>query len=111
MACCEAPCCCHGCAAAGPHSYALLVVDSATALFRTDFTGRGELSERQMKLGQCVRAAALIVCFGGLVSVDVPVCDACCRCCLVGCIACVGAPTRGAVRDMLGVRVLTRRRS
>eukprot|EP00968_Pinguiococcus_pyrenoidosus_P000182 scaffold11_cov257-Pinguiococcus_pyrenoidosus.AAC.24 len=28
--------------------YALLVVDSATALFRTDYTGRGELSERQM---------------------------------------------------------------
>jgi len=32
--------------------YALLVVDSATALFRTDYTGRGELSERQMKMGQ-----------------------------------------------------------
>ena len=27
--------------------YALLVVDSATALFRTDYQGRGELSERQ----------------------------------------------------------------
>lgn len=32
--------------------YALLVVDSATALFRTDYCGRGELSERQMQLAQ-----------------------------------------------------------
>lgn len=36
--------------------YALLVVDSATALFRTDYVGRGELSERQMQLGQFLRA-------------------------------------------------------
>jgi DNA repair protein RAD51 len=36
--------------------YALLVVDSATALFRTDYMGRGELSERQMQLGQFLRA-------------------------------------------------------
>lgn len=35
--------------------YALMVVDSATALFRTDFTGRGELSERQMQMGQFLR--------------------------------------------------------
>jgi len=35
--------------------YALLVVDSATALFRTDYTGRGELSERQMQLAQFLR--------------------------------------------------------
>ena len=51
--------------------YALLVVDSATALFRyaaivvtlypetaplrTDYNGRGELSERQMQLGQFLR--------------------------------------------------------
>jgi len=31
--------------------YALLVVDSATALYRTDYNGRAELSERQMHLG------------------------------------------------------------
>jgi DNA repair protein RAD51 len=37
--------------------YALLVVDSATALFQTDYTGRGELSERQMQMGQ-VRSKA-----------------------------------------------------
>jgi DNA repair protein RAD51 len=35
--------------------YALVVVDSATALFRTDYTGRGELAERQQKLGQFLR--------------------------------------------------------
>jgi len=35
--------------------YALMVVDSATALFRTDYVGRGELSERQMTLGQFLR--------------------------------------------------------
>ena len=35
--------------------YALLVVDSATALYRTDYTGRGELSERQMHMGQFLR--------------------------------------------------------
>lgn len=32
--------------------FGLLVVDSATALFRTDFSGRGELSERQQKLNK-----------------------------------------------------------
>jgi len=35
--------------------YALIVVDSATALFRTDYCGRGELSERQMQMGQFLR--------------------------------------------------------
>ena len=35
--------------------YALLVVDSATALYRTDYTGRGELSERQMQMAQFLR--------------------------------------------------------
>jgi len=30
--------------------YALVVVDSVTAMYRTDYTGRGELAERQMKL-------------------------------------------------------------
>ncbi len=35
--------------------YALLVVDSATNLFRTDYCGRGELSERQMQLAQFLR--------------------------------------------------------
>lgn len=35
--------------------YSLLVVDSATALFRTDYMGRGELSERQMEMAQFLR--------------------------------------------------------
>lgn len=35
--------------------FALLVVDSATALYRTDYSGRGELSERQMHLAQFLR--------------------------------------------------------
>jgi len=35
--------------------FALLVVDSATALYRTDFSGRGELSARQMHLGKFLR--------------------------------------------------------
>jgi len=35
--------------------YALLIVDSATALYRTDYTGRGELSARQMSLAQFLR--------------------------------------------------------
>ncbi|KAJ0890499.1 DNA repair protein RAD51 [Helianthus annuus] len=30
--------------------FALIIVDSATALYRTDFSGRGELSARQMHL-------------------------------------------------------------
>lgn len=32
--------------------YRLLIVDSIIALFRVEFTGRGELAERQQKLGQ-----------------------------------------------------------
>jgi DNA repair protein RAD51 len=35
--------------------FALVIVDSATALFRTDFSGRGELSARQIRLGQFLR--------------------------------------------------------
>jgi DNA repair protein RAD51 len=35
--------------------YALVVVDSATSLFRTDYSGRGELAARQMKLAQFMR--------------------------------------------------------
>ena len=35
--------------------YALLVVDSATALYRTDFCGRSELAARQMHLARFMR--------------------------------------------------------
>lgn len=33
-------------------AYSIIIVDSITALFRTDFSGRGELAERQQKLGK-----------------------------------------------------------
>ena len=36
--------------------YALLVVDSAMGLYRTDYSGRGELSARQMHLARFLRA-------------------------------------------------------
>jgi len=32
--------------------FRLLIIDSIMALFRVDYSGRGELSERQQKLGQ-----------------------------------------------------------
>lgn len=35
--------------------YALIVVDSATALFRTDYSGRGELATRQQELAKFLR--------------------------------------------------------
>eukprot|EP01089_Gocevia_fonbrunei_P000448 TRINITY_DN1046_c0_g1_i1.p1 TRINITY_DN1046_c0_g1~~TRINITY_DN1046_c0_g1_i1.p1 ORF type:complete len:364 (-),score=99.99 TRINITY_DN1046_c0_g1_i1:60-1115(-) len=36
--------------------YALIIVDSATALYRTDYSGRGELSARQMHLARFLRS-------------------------------------------------------
>ncbi len=36
--------------------FALLVIDSATALYRTDYSGRGELSARQMSLAKFLRS-------------------------------------------------------
>ena len=36
-------------------SYAVLIVDSATSLFRTDYSGRGELAARQMQLAKFMR--------------------------------------------------------
>lgn len=35
--------------------YGLLIVDSATALYRTDYSGRGELSARQMHMARFLR--------------------------------------------------------
>lgn len=37
------------------YRYALLIVDSATSLYRTDYSGRGELSARQMHLARFLR--------------------------------------------------------
>jgi RecA/RadA recombinase len=36
--------------------YTLLIVDSVMALFRTDYSGRGELAARQMALARFLRA-------------------------------------------------------
>ncbi|XP_049936316.1 DNA repair protein RAD51 homolog [Nymphaea colorata] len=36
--------------------FVILIVDSATALYRTDFSGRGELSARQMHLAKFLRS-------------------------------------------------------
>ncbi|ONM24664.1 DNA repair protein RAD51 homolog 1, partial [Zea mays] len=36
--------------------FALMVVDSATVLYRTDFSGRGELSARQMHMAKFLRS-------------------------------------------------------
>jgi len=40
------------------NEYRLLIIDSIMALYRTDYSGRGELSERQQVLGQFLRRAA-----------------------------------------------------
>lgn len=40
------------------YRFALLIVDSATALYRTDYSGRGELSARQMHLAKYLRGLA-----------------------------------------------------
>jgi RecA/RadA recombinase len=43
------------CAMMSESRYSLIIVDSATALFRTDYSGRGELAARQQKLAQFLR--------------------------------------------------------
>ena len=40
--------------------YRLLIIDSVTALFRVDFSGRGELAERQQTLGQMMASLTKI---------------------------------------------------
>jgi meiotic recombination protein DMC1 len=40
------------------NEYRLLIIDSIMALYRTDYIGRGELSDRQSALGQFLRRAA-----------------------------------------------------
>ena len=36
--------------------FAIVIVDSATALYRVDYNGRGELASRQLHLGQFLRS-------------------------------------------------------
>lgn len=43
------------CGMMAENRYGLIIVDSATALLRTDYSGRGELAARQMKLAQFLR--------------------------------------------------------
>ena len=43
------------CALMCEQKFSLLIVDSATALYRTDYSGRGELSNRQMSLAKFLR--------------------------------------------------------
>lgn len=50
--------------------YALLIVDSATALYRTDYSGRGELAARQMHLARFLR---MLLRLADEVSSDLPI--------------------------------------
>lgn len=45
----------HAAAMMAESRYAILIVDSATALYRTDYSGRGELSARQMHMARFLR--------------------------------------------------------
>ncbi|CAG8438381.1 recombinase rad51 [Rhizophagus irregularis] len=45
----------HAAAMMAESRFALMIVDSATALYRTDFSGRGELAARQMHLAKFLR--------------------------------------------------------
>ncbi|KZT55950.1 Rad51-domain-containing protein [Calocera cornea HHB12733] len=40
------------------NSFSLMIIDSATAHYRTDFLGRGELAARQNHLGKHLRTLA-----------------------------------------------------
>ncbi|KAJ3427936.1 DNA repair protein rad51 [Anaeramoeba flamelloides] len=46
----------HSSALMSESRYALLIIDSCTALYRTDYSGRGELSVRQIALGQFLKS-------------------------------------------------------
>ncbi len=50
--------------------FALLVIDSATNLYRTDFQGRGELSARQMHLAKFLRGCQKLADEFGIQLVD-----------------------------------------
>lgn len=46
--------------AESPGEYRLLVIDSIISLFRTDYSGRGELGERQQRLNQMLAKLARV---------------------------------------------------
>ncbi|EDO28862.1 predicted protein [Nematostella vectensis] len=59
-----------------PGVFKLLIVDSVMALFRVDFTGRGELADRQQKLAQMLsRLQKLSEEFNVAVFITNQVCD------------------------------------
>jgi DNA repair protein RAD51 len=49
--------------------FGLLVVDSATGLYRTDYSGRGELSARQMHMAKFLRALSKLAATYGVACV------------------------------------------
>lgn len=49
--------------------FGLLIVDSATGLYRTDYSGRGELSARQMHLAKFMRALSKLAATYGVACV------------------------------------------
>jgi DNA repair protein RAD51 len=55
--------------------FALVIVDSATALYRVEYKGRGELSERQVSLGRFLRSLQRLA--GALIVSFMPVSEAC----------------------------------
>jgi len=73
----------HAAAMMSESRFALVVVDSATALYRSEYNGRGELAARQIQLGRFLRALQKLADeFGVAVVVTNQVC-----------------PPRGLIRD------------
>lgn len=59
--------------------FALVVVDSATALFRTDYSGRGELAARQQELAKCVLCiVSVCICIRPFLCADDQLLPVCC---------------------------------
>jgi hypothetical protein len=46
------------------HEFCVKIIDSIMALFRVDYSGRGELSERQQKVGVIPRMEKTILSIG-----------------------------------------------
>ncbi len=83
--------------------FALMIIDSATALYRTEFNGRGELSARQIHLGRFLRSLQRLADeFGIAVVITNQVCQlnsSCCMCVLDILASCpVGAIVLGAAQ-------------
>jgi DNA repair protein RAD51 len=55
-----------GCAIMSQSRFALVIVDSATSLYRTDYQGRGELADRQQHLARFLRMLHRLTCEFGV---------------------------------------------